>query len=99
MKEVVQIYKIDEIIFCSKDISAQDIMQWMSKLGSSIDYKIIPKESLSIIGSSSKNSTGELYTIEIQFNINTPMARRNNRMLDLFLGMGMLFITSYSLMI
>lgn len=99
LKEVVQIYKINEIIFCSKDISAQETMHWMSKLGSDLDYKIIPKESLSIIGSSSKNSTGELYTIEIQFNINTPMARRNKRMLDLFLSIGGLIFLPFILLL
>jgi GT2 family glycosyltransferase len=83
LDEVIQIYKINEIIFCSKDIAAQEIMRQMSRLGAEIDYKIVPEESLSIIGSSSKNSAGELYTIDIQFNINTKMQRRNKRVLDI----------------
>ncbi len=81
--EVVQIYKIEEIIFCSKDVASQQIMQWMSKLGSSVDYKILPEESLSIIGSSSKNTAGELYTIDIRFNIADPRFRRSKRTFDL----------------
>lgn len=84
LQEVVHIYKINEIIFCSKDVSAQQIMSWMTKLGPDLDYKIVPKESMSIIGSSSKNSAGELYTIDIQFNIARPMNRRNKRLLDVF---------------
>jgi len=59
LDEVVHIYKINEIIFCSKDISSHDIMYWMTKLGAELEYKIVPKESISIIGSSSKNTTGE----------------------------------------
>jgi len=90
LDEVVHIYKIDEIIFCSHDVSSQDIMRWMTLLGPEKEYKIVPEESLSIIGSSSKNSGGELYTIDIQFNIAMPMARRNKRVLDLSLAIGFL---------
>jgi len=79
----VQIYKIDEVIFCSRDISAEDIMQWMTRLGPGLAYKIVPKESISIIGSSSKDAAGELYTIDIRFKIATLLARRNKRVFDL----------------
>lgn len=82
LDEVVHIYKIDEIIFCSKDISSQDIMKWMTRLGPEPEYKIVPEESLSIIGSSSKDSSGELYTIDIQFRIAHYMNRRNKRLID-----------------
>ncbi len=82
LNEVVHIYKVNEVIFCSKDISAQDIMHWMTRLGPEIEYKIVPKESLSIIGSSSKNTSGELYTIDIRFAISDTRNSRNKRMLD-----------------
>ncbi len=87
LDEVVHIYKIDEMIFCSQDISAQEIMHWMTQLGSEIEYKIVPKESLSIIGSSSKNTAGELYTIDIQFKIAQQANRRNKRLTDVFLSL------------
>lgn len=87
LDEVVHIYKIDEIIFCSKNVSAQDIMQWMTSLGTAIDYKIVPEKSLSIIGSNSSNTAGELYTIDIRFQIAYYMNRRNKRLIDLFLGL------------
>ncbi|MEM1323304.1 MAG: glycosyltransferase [Bacteroidota bacterium] len=83
LDEVVHIYKVEEIIFCSRDISSQQIMQWMTRLGPQIDYKIVPEESLSIIGSSSKNTAGELYTIDIRFQIADSMSRRNKRLLDI----------------
>ena len=90
LDEVVHIYNIQEVIFCSRDVRTQDIMSWMSRLGPAIDYKIVPKESVSIIGSSSKNSSGQLYTIDIQYNIAQPMSRRNKRVLDLLLALGLL---------
>ncbi|MCB0574476.1 MAG: hypothetical protein KDC61_07910, partial [Saprospiraceae bacterium] len=64
------------LIFCSKDMLAQDILSWMTRLGPSISYKIVPEESLSIIGSSSKDEPGELYTINIRYNIAQPGQRR-----------------------
>ena len=92
LDEIAHIYKINEIIFCSKDIPSQQVMHWMTTLGSEIEYKIVPEKSLSIIGSSSKNTAGELYTIDIQFNINTVMHRRNKRFLDVMVSF-CLFLT------
>lgn len=82
LDEVVRVYRVNEAIFCSKDIRAQDILAWMTRLGPSVAYKIVPEESLSIIGSSSKNEPGELYTIAIRYNIAEPGQRRNKRVLD-----------------
>ena len=90
LDEIVHIYKLDELIFCSKDIPSQQIMHWMSRLGPGIEYKILPQESISIIGSSSKNAAGELYTIDIRFNIAQPLERRNKRVLDILLALGLL---------
>jgi len=86
LDEVVHIYQIDELIFCSKDIEAQDIMSWMTKLGPDYAYKIVPKESLSIIGSASKNSAGELYTIDIRFQIVQAENKRNKRVMDILIS-------------
>ena len=83
LDEVVQIYKVDELIFCSKDIRSQDILAWMTRLGPSVAYKIVPEESFSIIGSSSKDEPGELYTIAIRYNIAQPGQRRNKRVFDI----------------
>lgn len=90
LHEVREVYKIDEIIFCSKDVPAERIMYWMSRLGPRVAYKTVPEESLSIIGSQSRNSVGELYTVAISFSIDQPANRRNKRLLDL--GLGFLFL-------
>ena len=92
LAEVVQIYKIEEVIFCSKDVSAQDIMSWMARLGPAVDYKIVPQESLTIIGSSSKNTAGELYTIDIRYGIAQPRNRRNKRTADVFIAVAFFFL-------
>lgn len=80
---LVRIYEANEIIFCSKDIGSQEIMAHMAQIGPAVSYKIVPEESLSIIGSSSKDEPGELYTIDIRYNIAQPSHRRDKRLLDL----------------
>ena len=83
LKEVVNIYKINEVIFCSKDIAAQSIMHWMTQLGNKIAYRIVPKETASIIGSNSKNTPGELYTVDIRYKITDTVQRRSKRLVDM----------------
>ena len=97
LEEVVQIFDVNEIIFCAKDISSQRIIDWMAVLGSRIDFKILPQESLSIIGSSSKENPGELYTVDVRFNIIDDVAKRNKRLLDLFFAL--LFILTLPIML
>jgi GT2 family glycosyltransferase len=91
INDIVDIYKIDEVIFCSKSISASDIISNMSELKSkTIDYKIAPPESLFLIGSNSINTSGDLYVIDINA-INKSQNKRNKRMLD--------FIISFMLLV
>jgi len=46
-----------------------------------VDYKIAPEDSLSIIGSNSINTRGDLYTVDIKA-IDTKPNRRNKRLFD-----------------
>jgi len=87
ISEIVSINKIDEIVFCAKDIPAQDIIRNMSRLISvSVDYKIAPPESLSIIGSNSINTAGDLYTIHFN-SIGKPSNLRTKRLFDLLMSL------------
>lgn len=80
--EIIQIYKINEVIFCSKDISHQLIIDKMEEWHSSLDYKIAPEDTLSIIGSNSINTRGDLYTIDIK-TISTNSNKRRKRLFDI----------------
>lgn len=82
--KVQQTFKVKEVIFCSQDVSVKDILDFMIGLGTSINYKILPPGSDSIIGSNSKNTAGDLYAIDINLAISTAMNRRNKRLFDLF---------------
>ena len=90
--DIITIYKITEIIFCSKDVPHQVIIDKMVEWhASNVDYKIAPEDSLSIIGSNSINTRGDLYTVDIKA-IDTVANRRNKRLLDFILaGFSILF--------
>ena len=83
ISEIIRVYRIDEVIFCSRSITHQAIIDQMSALQDlHVDYKIAPEDSLSIIGSNSINTAGDLYTVNINAITNVEN-RRNKRLLDL----------------
>ena len=52
LNDIIDIHKIDEIIFCARDNSAQQIIDLMSKTENRhVDFKIAQPESLYLIGS------------------------------------------------
>lgn len=74
LDQIAFIHKIDEIIFCAKDTSAQEIMEWMSILGAThIDFKIAQPDSLYLIGSNSIDTAGDLYVLNIN-----EISKKNN---------------------
>ena len=83
VKDIINIYNIDEIIFCSKNISHQNIIDKMTEWhNAKVEYKIAPQDSLSIIGSNSINTRGDLYTVNIS-RIDKPANIRNKRLIDI----------------
>ena len=86
LKEISRIYKVNEIIYCAKDISSQQIINSMLLLSDEIDYKIASPDSLAIIGSDSLDSQGTLYTININ-SISKESSKRNKRFLDFSLSL------------
>jgi GT2 family glycosyltransferase len=97
LDDIKSLYQPDEIIFCSKDIAHGEIISWITKLGTELNYKIIPENSMSIIGSNSKNTAGDLYAVDINLNITTPMSIRNKRVFDML--MAILFFILYPVFI
>jgi len=93
IKEIIEIYKINEVIFCAKNMSSQEIIDKMSELNSSqVDYKIAPPESLYIIGSNSIDTSGDLYVVNINA-ISKISNKRNKRFFDIFTSI-ILFLIS-----
>ncbi len=83
LEEIVKIHRIDEVVFCAKDVPSNQIISNMLRLASfNLDYKIAQPDTLSIIGSNSIETTGELYTVEIN-SISNNENIRNKRIFDI----------------
>ncbi|NHB67499.1 glycosyltransferase [Perlabentimonas gracilis] len=86
LSEIVRVNSIDEIVFCASDLSSQEIIKSMLSLVSlGVDFKIAPPDSLSVIGSNSIDTSGDLYTVELSA-ITQPANRRMKRVLDLLVA-------------
>ncbi len=90
--EIIKIYKVDEIIFCAKNLSTEDIINKMLILSShNLSVKIAPEDSISIIGSNSINTAGDLYTLDLN-TISKPKNKRYKWLIDKSLSL-MFFFT------
>lgn len=93
LQEIIRINKIDELIFSSNDLSSQEIIRIMLDLsGLDMDYKIAPPESISIIGSNSIATAGDLYVVEIN-SIAKENNRQNKRAFDLITALLLLVLS------
>jgi GT2 family glycosyltransferase len=91
MAEVVDIFKINLVIFSASDVPSADIMKVMSRLSDkSVHFKIVPEGSQFVIGSNSKDERGELFTLDLSFTIENLEIRRKKRIFDM--GAAGLFI-------
>ena len=83
LSELIRYYKTDEVVFCSKDMTAQQIISLMSQLQTTgVIYKIVPEESDFMVGSNAINSSEDLYAIDLN-TISAPLNRRNKRLFDI----------------
>jgi hypothetical protein len=83
LDDICRINQIDDIIFCSKDVTATQIMYWMSKMGGKYQFRIMQESNSSIISSYSKNDPGELFTYRIHLNLADARFLRHKRLFDL----------------
>ncbi len=82
MNEIIRINRINEIIFCAENISSADIIRAMLDLTQlNVDYKIAPPASISIIGSNSIHTAGDLYVLNLNA-ISKTSNRRKKRFFD-----------------
>ncbi len=93
LSELIRFYKADEVVFCSKDMTAEDIINMMSQLtATGVVYKIVPEESEFLVGSSAINSGDDLYSINLN-TITLPINQRNKRMLDIMVSVLLLLLS------
>lgn len=99
LNEVIEVYKIDEVIFCAKNVAANTIIDAMLTTSKAdIEYKIAPEESVFIIGSNSINDNGSLYFVDLNA-INLPTNKRNKRLMDFAVAMLMLITFPFGIFV
>ena len=93
LDQIVYINKINEVIFCAKDCSAQKIIYWMKTLqGDDLEFKIAQPETVFLIGSNSIDTAGDLYLMEVN-KIEDPKNKRMKRLFDI-IGSFLLLVLS-----
>jgi hypothetical protein len=93
ISEIIRINRINEIIFCAENISSAQIIRAMLDLTQlDVEYKIAPPESISIIGSNSIHTAGDLYVVNINA-ISKPSNKRKKRVFDIGFALIYLFLS------
>ena len=94
LDEFIRVKKIEEVIFCAKDISSHEIIKAMSTISikRNIEFKISPEKSQFIIGSNTIHTEMDMYTTKMN-NINSPENIRKKRTFDLYISIPILLFS------
>ncbi len=85
IQDVCNIMEVNEIIYCSRDLSMSAVFSSMSRLGANIRYRIANHSNQAVLGSDSQYTLGKWYTEELAFNINTGANKRLKRLIDILI--------------
>ena len=78
LEDVITAYQPNEILFSTQDVSTQFIIETMAKITQPIVYRLVSKGN-TIISSNSKNTSGEIYSFDINLsNKNSWLDRLRN---------------------
>ncbi|MBN2263415.1 MAG: glycosyltransferase [Prolixibacteraceae bacterium] len=95
ISEVVRVNNIEELIFCSEDISSSLVISTMLQLSdNNVSFKIAPPESVSIIGSNSIDTAGDLYVVNLNA-ISSEKNMRNKRLFDVAVAFMLLLLSIF----
>ena len=86
IEELQRVAPSNEIIFCEGAISFKEIIQAVSKFPQATRIRFHASGSKSIVGSDSKDSTGESLGHENGFKLSDPYYKRIKRLLDVFVA-------------
>ncbi len=93
IQEIVQVNQIDELVFCAAAMSSHEIICTMLQFTrTGIEFKIAPPESMSVIGSSSNDISGELYVLHFN-TLSLIHNKRKKRFFDALLSVIMIGVS------
>lgn len=94
LSEIVEVFRISEVIFCASDVASAEIIAWMGRLDNAkVNFKIVPPATLYIIGSNSKDTNGEFYTIEMKLALADVSNQAKKRLFDVVTALCLLLIS------
>ncbi len=99
LEEIIQLNKIDEVVFSGEYFSNQDILNLMWDLrNKNVSFKIIPTGKELILSKLSMRSFDEVNLVEIEYNINNKLNIFLKRIFDIILSL-ILLITVYPFLV
>lgn len=93
LASIVSAYKIDEVIFSQSDIPTSTMIKLMSQNHNEIDFRMVMDDAASILSSKSKNKPGELYAIDINYNLSIKSNRTNKRLFDISMALFLMLLS------
>ncbi len=93
LRPLSKVLKADEVIFSTENMKMKEIMKQMMILDTKLSFKIAGDDSLSIIGSNSKNTSGELYNVNIKYNLADGYYRHVKRVFDFSMSIVLLILS------
>jgi GT2 family glycosyltransferase len=99
LKKLIAIYDINELIFCGADTSYGQIIDYISQNAGSVEFKILNEHATTFIGSNSKNTAGDVYTIDPNLQLSKPINQRRKRLLDLIICLILLVLLPLNILI
>ncbi len=82
LNHLIKMYPVKEIIFCEDGLSFKDIIATVQQLPAGVRNKFHASGSSSIIGSDSKDVSGNYVSINNKYTIANPVNKRNKALLD-----------------
>ena len=92
---LIKMYPVKEVIFCEDGLSFKDIIQTIQVLPKNVRHKFHASGSCSIVGSDSKNISGDYVSVDKKFIIGSPLNRRNKALAEMLTAL--LFIITFPL--
>jgi len=99
LAQLAEVYDINEIIFCSRDLTFGQIINNIGLCGNKIDYKILNPGSEAFIGSNSKNTAGDLYSVNHNLNLARPASQRKKRLFDVISSLAFIVLLPVNLFV
>lgn len=98
IEDLISAYRPNEIIFCSRDVPMESIIERMADLMPyKLEIKILPADGWFIIGSNSIHRQGDLYAKEVR-GLFMPQNRRQKRVFDCLSALLLILLSPVTLL-